>query len=116
MCLLYYAGFVLTEGTSTASEAACLGVPTVYVNSTEPRGYLRMPESDFGLVRGFSEGKPGVNAAIEWLGELDPDSLEKLREKRDDLLKAHEDVVDYVIRVLESKKNHGTGCLHNYCV
>jgi predicted glycosyltransferase len=99
--VLWYARFVLTEGASTASEAACLGVPTVYVNSTESRGYLDMLEKDYGLVRGFSMAKPGVDAAIDWLAGLDVQELEGLRAKRVDLFNAHEDVTAHIVNTLE---------------
>jgi predicted glycosyltransferase len=99
--VLWYARFVLTEGASTASESACLGVPTVYINSTEPRGYLQMLEKDYGLVRSFEEAKSGVDTAIEWLDRIDDAELERLRAKRKDLFAAHDDVVDYVVTALE---------------
>lgn len=70
--ILYYSAFVLTEGASTASEAACLGVPAVYVNSTESRGYLSMLEAEFGAVRCFENGESGINFANHWLGRIGP--------------------------------------------
>lgn len=98
---LWHARFVLTEGASTASEAACLGVPTVYVNSTESRGYLDMLENDYGLVRGFAKAKLGVDAAIDWLTKLDVFELKRLRAKRLDLFNAHVDVTEHIVNTLE---------------
>jgi predicted glycosyltransferase len=69
--LLYYAAFVLTEGASTASEAACLGVPTVYINNTEPRGYLQMLNRKYGLVECFADGGEGISRACRILSEAD---------------------------------------------
>ena len=99
--VLAFARFVLTEGASTASEAACLGIPTVYINSTEPRGYLQMLEKDWGLVRNFEHPKPGLACATEWLSHIDEDALVNYQEIRKKLFDAHDDVVDYVVEVFE---------------
>ncbi|MGZ0656458.1 DUF354 domain-containing protein [Coraliomargarita sp. W4R72] len=99
--VIWHARFVLTEGASTASEASCLGVPTVYVNSTESRGYLDMLEKDYGLVRGFATAKPGVDAAIEWLDQLNDGELERLRDQRLELFDVHEDVTAHIVKTLE---------------
>ena len=98
--LLAYARFVLTEGASTASEAACLGVPTVYINSTEPRGYLQMLESDWGLMRNFETPGPGFACAREWLRQIDEETLFRYKKIREELFAAHGDVVDYLVSVL----------------
>lgn len=99
--VLAYARFVLTEGASTASEAACLGVPTVYINSTEPRGYLQMLEKDWGLVRNFLLPEPGIACAVDWLERIDSESLLAYQKIRDQLFEAHVDMVDYVVSTLE---------------
>lgn len=99
--VLAYARFVLTEGASTASEAACLGIPIVYINSTEPRGYLQMLENDWGLVRNFESPEPGLACAQEWLSGIDSEALKHYQAVRQKLFTAHEDVVNYVIGVLE---------------
>lgn len=95
--LLACARFVLTEGASTASEAACLGVPTVYINSTEPRGYLQMLEERYGLVRNFRNPENGIHHAIEWLNALDAESLEQHQEARRKMIKDHPDVCGRIV-------------------
>jgi hypothetical protein len=60
-----------------------------------------MLENDYGLVRGFEQAKPGVDAAIEWLEQMDDAELVRLRGKRTDLFNAHEDVTAYVVNTLE---------------
>lgn len=62
---LAYSRLVISEGASTASEAACLGVPVVYINSTEPRGYLQLLEREYGLVRGFVNSDEGVDYILQ---------------------------------------------------
>ncbi|NDV62449.1 DUF354 domain-containing protein [Puniceicoccales bacterium CK1056] len=99
--VLGFARFVLTEGASTASEAACLGIPTVYINSTEPRGYLQMLEDRYGLVQNFREAGMGMPAAINWLSSLDDSSMVKMRANRQKLIEDHCDVTKFVVNVLE---------------
>ncbi|MEX0330095.1 MAG: DUF354 domain-containing protein [Puniceicoccaceae bacterium] len=100
--ILAFARFVLTEGASTASEAACLGVPTVYINSTEPRGYLCMLEKEYGLVQNFREADKGIPAAISWLEQLDRDKLHALQSERSRMINDHCDVCSHVVQVLEN--------------
>jgi predicted glycosyltransferase len=95
--LLAYARFVLTEGASTASEAACLGVPTVYINSTEPRGYLQMLEERYGLVRNFRDPEYGMRHAYQWLNALDAESLEQHQEARHEMINDHPDVCARIV-------------------
>lgn len=94
------ASFVLTEGASTASEAACLGVPTIYINSTEPRGYLQMLEVQYDLVRGFSDAEEGLEAARQLIEALDESEYERLRASRQQHLDESIDVVKYVADVV----------------
>jgi predicted glycosyltransferase len=63
------ADFVLTEGASTASESACLGTPTVYINSTDERGYLRWLEAQ-GRVHCFKDAALGLSNAREVLNAV----------------------------------------------
>jgi predicted glycosyltransferase len=104
--VLAFARFVLTEGASTASEAACLGVPTVYINSTEPRGYLCMLEKEYGLVKNFQRAEEGVPAAVDWLSGLDDTVLHKLQEQRSRMVNDHCDVCEHVVKVLEKTEAH----------
>ncbi len=69
--LLYYARLVLTEGASTASEAGCLAVPTVYVNSTGDRGYLRMLQAKHDIVHCYSASREGLVGAVDWLNSIE---------------------------------------------
>lgn len=99
--VLSFARFVLTEGASTASEAACLGIPTVYINSTEPRGYLQMLEDRYGLVRNFRTTEKGMPVAIDWCGSINEETIAGLREQRTRLIEEHCDVTRLVVKVLE---------------
>jgi predicted glycosyltransferase len=96
------ASFVLTEGASTASEAACLGVPTVYINNTEPRGYLKMLEERYDLVHGFSDADAGLAAAKALVESLDEGMRSQWHERSLEHLHDSVDVVDYVVDALLS--------------
>ncbi|MDQ8206013.1 DUF354 domain-containing protein [Coraliomargarita sp. SDUM461003] len=91
------ASFVLTEGASTASEAACLGVPTVYINSTEPRGYLQMLEERYGLLRGFSDSASGLAVARELVESLNTRLYSEWRDHATKHIEESIDVVAYIV-------------------
>lgn len=99
--ILAFSRFVLTEGASTASEAACLGVPTVYINTTEPRGYLEMLEKDYGIVKNFREAESGLKAAISWLASLNEKELSDISIAKTRMIDDHIDVTEYVAKTLE---------------
>jgi predicted glycosyltransferase len=96
--VLAYARLVVTEGASTASEAACLGVPAVYLNTTE-RGYLNDQERRYGLVYNFKDAGPALRKTLELLdAPPDPKRWEEARER---LVADHIDVTDYVVRQVD---------------
>lgn len=95
---LAFARLVVTEGASTASEAACLGVPAVYLNTTE-RGYLNDQERRYGLLHNFKEAGPALKRSLELLDA--PDTPEKWREAQARLVEDHIDVTDYVVREID---------------
>lgn len=98
--LIYFSAFVLTEGASTASEAACLGVPTVYINNTEQRGYLQMLEEDYSIVRRFEIGSEGICFARNWLSKLKPTDWQARSLMRQKLQAACNEGSEYVLQVL----------------
>lgn len=71
------ARFVLSEGASTAAEAACLGVPCAYLNDTEQRGYLKMMEKQYHVVRRFVDSSEGLSWAEKMLAEPAGDVLQR---------------------------------------
>jgi predicted glycosyltransferase len=97
--LLYYSRLYIGEGASMASEAAILGVPSIYVSNTE-RGYLNELEQKYGLVYNIEEKDEGLKRAIEILKD------ESLRDqwhlKRDKMLSEKIDVVEYIVDVIEN--------------
>jgi predicted glycosyltransferase len=96
---LAFAKLVVTEGASTASEAACLGVPAVYLNTTE-RGYLNDQERRYRLVYNFKDAGAALEKTLELLDS--PPSPDSLRAARDRLVADHIDVTDYVVREIDA--------------
>ena len=96
-----HAAFILSEGASTAAEGACLGVPSVYINSTEPRGYLQMLERDYGLVRAFREAGPGLDEATNWIKRLGESEYARCMANRKKMLNDHINVASHVVQVVE---------------
>ena len=91
---LAYARLVVTEGASTASEAACLGVPAVYLNTTE-RGYLNDQERRYGLVFNFTDANLALDKTLELLDA--PAQTKANEDARRRLVADHIDVTDYVV-------------------
>ena len=71
------------------------------INSTEARGYLRLLEDRYQLIRGFSEPVTGIAAALEWLDSLnDPAVRLQFVEVATGFVEDSIDLVDYVIEQL----------------
>lgn len=101
--VLAFARLVITEGASTASEAACLGVPAVYVNTTR-RGYLEDQQARYGLVYNFTDPSLAL-AQIERL-LADPPTAESLQQARERLIADHIDVTDFVVAEVDRLAKH----------
>jgi predicted glycosyltransferase len=92
--VLAFARLVVSEGASTASEAACLGVPTVYLNPNQ-LGYLRDQERRYGLVYNTTDPAAAMRRALTLLdAPFDPKKQEDARKR---LVDDHVDVTDYLI-------------------
>ena len=68
--LLSQSRFVLTEGASTASEAACLGVPSVFINSVGDLGNFEWLAGQLKLIRKHATPDTGIPDAMNWLDVL----------------------------------------------
>jgi predicted glycosyltransferase len=95
---LSFARLVVTEGASTASESACLGVPAVYLNTTE-RGYLNDQERRYDLVANFKDARAALKRTLELLDA--PHDAARYRAARDRLIGDHIDVTEYVVREID---------------
>ena len=98
--LLAAADLVVSEGATTAAEAAVLGTPAVYVNS-QSLGYTDELEAEYGLLFGFS-GEDRHAAAIEQaVSILAADDSAPWARRRDRLLADRIDVTDRIVHELE---------------
>lgn len=102
--LLYYSKLYIGEGASMASEAAILGVPSIYVSNTE-RGYLNELEQKYGLVYNITEKDIAMEKAIEILEN--ENVREEWNSKRDIMLKEKVDVVNFVVDKIERYAREG---------
>lgn len=101
---LAFARFVITEGASTAAEAACLGVPSVYLNTTS-RGYLDDMQRRYGLVSSHRDSRSALRRLQSWL-ETPPDAAAMLA-ARDQMISEHIDVTSYVVREINAMVRGG---------
>jgi predicted glycosyltransferase len=92
--VLAFARLVLSEGASTASEAACLGVPTVYLNPSQ-LGYLRDQERGYRLVFNTTDPEVAMSRALAILDA--PFEAERLEAARASLIDDHVDVTSYLV-------------------
>lgn len=92
--VLAHARFVVTEGASTAAEAACLGVPSLYLNTTS-RGYLDDLQRRYGLVVPHRDARGALGTLREWL--TTPPDLGQCQRAKDALVRDHIDVTSYVV-------------------
>jgi len=100
--LLYYASLYVGEGGTTASEAAVLGTPAVFVSTIVP-GYL-YDEEEYGLVHVFSDPKTGEEEGMKRALELlKNDNLKNdTQERRIRLLKDKIDVTAFMVWFVEN--------------
>jgi predicted glycosyltransferase len=96
--VLAFARLVITEGASTASEAACLGVPSVYINTTR-RGYLEDQERRYRLVHNFTDASLAARRVSELL--QNPPTSAELGAARGQLVHDHVDVTQFVVDELD---------------
>jgi len=99
--LLYYATLYVGEGGTTASEAAILGTPSIYVSSlVGTMGNFIELEETYDLLYSFTDGNVALSKVIEIL--QDPMSKEKWRVKRERLLADKIDVTAFIVWFIEN--------------
>ncbi|WMW25438.1 DUF354 domain-containing protein [Methanolobus sediminis] len=96
--VLFFAKMYIGEGATMASEAAILGVPSIYVSNTE-RGYLNELERKYGLAINLKDRNMALEKAVELLESEHTSSLWK--SKREIMLKEKVDVNQFMVDVIE---------------
>jgi predicted glycosyltransferase len=97
--ILYFAKVYIGEGASMASEAAILGIPSIYVSNTR-RGYLNELEEKYQLAYSISTREEALNKAIEILERSSV--RDEWHVKRDQMLCEKIDVVEYIVDSIEN--------------
>jgi hypothetical protein len=99
--LLYYATLYIGEGGTTASEAAVLGTPSIYVSSlVGTMGNFIELEERYDLLYSFTDDDAALSRATEILN--DPLSKDKWRNKRERMLAEKNDVTAFMIWFIEN--------------
>ena len=94
---LYHASMYIGEGAKTASEAAILGVPSIYVSNTR-RGYLDELEDKYDLAYTIPDKDEALEKAVSLL-QVD-DLKEKWDLKREGMLDEVIDTVEFMVDVI----------------
>jgi len=96
--VLAYASLFIGEGSTMASEAACLGTPAIYVNSLEV-GYCTEQEK-YGLVYNFRKPNGIIDKAVQLI--TDPNLGTKYKDRQQNMLKDKIDVTAFLIWFVEN--------------
>jgi len=99
--VLAAASLYIGEGSTMASEAACLGTPAIYINSLEV-GYCTEQE-DYNLVYNFRNSDGALDKALELISDIKLD--EKSIENWKKLLEEKIDVTSFLIWFVENYPN-----------
>lgn len=95
--LISFSSLCIGEGATMASEAAILGVPSIYVSNTQ-RGYLNELEEKYELAYTISDSKVALDKAISLLKKVE--LKEEWQLKRKKMLKEKVDVVDFIVDMI----------------
>ncbi|MEI8349364.1 MAG: DUF354 domain-containing protein [Candidatus Omnitrophota bacterium] len=100
---LYHAALVYSEGAKTASEAALLGTPAIYVDF-KGRDYTREQEEKYGTIfnfgSSFSEYEKSIQKGIEILS--DSFLKEKWRGKKEKIMEDNIDTTAFMVWFVEN--------------
>lgn len=96
--LLAFAALYVGESATIASEAACLGVPSIFL-STSKRGYTNEQERKYGLVYNFSDQNEAMKKAFELLKKRNLNKEWQI--KRYNMLKDKIDVTGWLVNFAE---------------
>ena len=98
--LLNYAQLYIGEGGSTATEAAILGIPSVFVSSLAgTMGNFEELEKKYGLMYSFSDPKTALKKALQLLE--DTNLKLKWQKKKKKLLSEKIDVTKFITEFIE---------------
>ncbi|MGB9940443.1 DUF354 domain-containing protein [Methanosarcina sp.] len=97
--LISYSSLCIGEGATMASEAAILGVPSIYVSNTQ-RGYLNELEKKYGLAYTIQRKNEALKKAAEILGNESCRNEWFLKRKK--MLSEKIDVAEFIVETVEA--------------
>lgn len=100
--IMAFSQLVFGESATMASEAAVLGVPAIFIDSTS-RDYTHEQEVKYGLVFNYSESPQDIDEAIETGLKIlsDPSNQKQFQQKRQTLLREKIDVTAFLCDFVE---------------
>ncbi len=100
--VMAYCRLVFGESATMASEAAVLGVPAIFIDSTS-RDYTREQEVKYGLVFNFSEAPEDIDEAINMGIKIlaTPANDKQFKARRAALLKDKTDVTEFLCNFIK---------------
>ncbi len=96
--LIFNSCLCIGEGATMASEAAIMGVPSIYVSNTQ-RGYLNELEKEYGLAYTFKRKDEALRKAAEIL--RNKSNKEEWLLKKERMLDEKIDVVEFIIKTVK---------------
>lgn len=101
--IVSFAHLYIGESASVASDAACMGVPAIYLANTK-RGYTNEQEEKFGLVYNFTDQELAMKRAVA-LAKRSKESINKeFQAKRAKMLEYTIDVTKWMVDFVENFK------------
>ncbi len=105
--LLYYASLCVTEGSTTATEAAVLGTPAVYVSTLWPKlGCMRELADRYGLLFNLSAANEALIKASSLIQTAG--LKQEWQAKREKMLNEKIDVTDLLIKLICTQRFQNT--------
>jgi hypothetical protein len=98
--LMNYATLYFGEGSTTAAEAAMLGIPSIYISSFAGKiGNLIDLEKNYDLLYSFNDQNKGLQKAIDLINR--PNITQEWSDKRDFFLKDKIDPTTFMVWFIE---------------
>lgn len=106
--LLHYAELCVSEGGTTATEAAILGTPAIHMSTTAQYcGNFDDLSQNYGLIETYSDENTAIKRAIELLGN--GKTKGEWQRKRQEMLDEKIDVTHFMSKLVESYANSVKG-------
>jgi len=102
--ILYYAELCVSEGGTTATEAAVLGVPSIHISTTASLcGNFTELNERYGLIMSFSDEKEVVAHATGLLAK--GNAKEEWRQKKEKMLAEKINVTNFITDTIKTQYN-----------